>query len=107
MIEIQGAVLAIFSFVGGTGIISGLVLRRFDKLEKKLDKQEDARIEESVVTFQMLQAIGHLAEATALAQQRGHTNGEMETALKYYTASKDELNKFMMRRSAERTHGRG
>jgi hypothetical protein len=54
----------------------------------------------------MLQAIGHLSEATTIAQQRGHTNGEMVTALKYYTTSKDELNKFMMRRSAERTHGR-
>jgi len=107
VIEIQGAVLAAFSFVGGTGILSGLFLRQFDKLGKKMDCQEEARIEESVVTIQMLQAIGHLSEATAIAQQRGHTNGEMDTALKYYTASKDKLNSFMTRRCAERTHGRG
>jgi len=44
--EIQGAVAAVLSFIGGTGIISGLLLRRLDKLEKKLDSQEDARVEE-------------------------------------------------------------
>lgn len=102
----QSMALAIFGFVGGTGIISGMILRRFDKLERKMDTQEEARIEETVVTFKMLQAIGHLSEATAIAQQRGYTNGEMETALKYYCESRDELNNFMMRRSAERTHAR-
>ena len=46
MSEIQDAVAAVLSFIGGTGIISGLLLRRLDKLEKKLDSQEDARVEE-------------------------------------------------------------
>jgi len=106
MIEIQGAATALFGFIGGTSIISGIILRRFAMLETKLDEQEKARIEESVITFTMLKAIGHLAEATAIAQQRGHTNGEMEIALKYYTDSKDHLNNYLMRMSAERAHGR-
>lgn len=104
MFEIQGAATALFGFIGGTSIISGVILRRFAALEKKLDTQEEARIEESVITFTVLKAIGHLAEATAIAQQKGYTNGQMETALKYYTESKDQLNNYLMRRSAERAH---
>jgi len=105
--EFQGVALAVFGFIGGTSIISGLILRRFDKLEKKLDCKEEARIEESIVTVKMLQAIGHLAEATALAQQKGTTNGEMTTALDYYWKARDKLNDFISKRSAERTHSRG
>jgi hypothetical protein len=98
--------LAVFSFVGGAGVVGGLILRRFDKIDRKLDKQEEARVDESIVIISGLRAIGHLSEATAMAQKRGHTNGETETALAYYQKSKDELNNYLLRRSAERTHGR-
>jgi len=97
-------ILTIFGAIGGAGIISGIVLRKIDKVNKKLDGQKEARIEESVVIISGIKAIGHLAEATAIAQRNGHTNGEMETALKYYAKSKDEMNNFLMRRAAERTH---
>ena len=98
--------IGIFGFIGGAGVIGGLILRRFDKLDKKLDRQEEARIDESIVIISGLKAIGHLSEATAMAQKRGHTNGETETALEYYKESRDELNDYLLRRSAERTHGR-
>jgi hypothetical protein len=97
--------LTIFGFIGGAGIISGIVLRKIDKVNKKIDEQTEARVEESVVIISGIQAIGHLAEATAVAQRDGHTNGEMKTALEYYTESKDKMNSFLMRRAAERTHG--
>ena len=96
--------LTIFGFIGGAGIISGIVLRKFDKVNKKIDGQTKARVEESIVIISGIQAIGHLAEATAVAQRDGHTNGEMETALKYYADSKDKTNNYIMRRAAERTH---
>lgn len=106
MNEIGQFFVAAFGFIGGAGVVGGLILRRFDKLDKKLDKQEEARIDESIVIISGLKAIGHLSEATAMAQKRGHTNGETETALAYYKESKDELNDYLLRRSAERTHGR-
>ena len=106
MNEVGQFFMAAFSFIGGAGVMGGLILRRFDKLDKKLDKQEDARIDESIVILSGLKAIGHLAEATAMAQKRGHTNGETETALTYYKNSKDKLNDYLLYRSAERTHGR-
>jgi hypothetical protein len=101
---ISDVIFTIFGAIGGAGIISGIVLRKIDKVNKKLDGQKEARIEESVVIISGIKAIGHLAEATAIAQRNGHTNGEMETALKYYAKSKDEMNNFLMRRAAERTH---
>lgn len=104
--EIGSIIAALFGFAGGASIISGLILRRFDKMEKKLDKQEEARIDESVIIISGLKAIGHLSEATAIAQRDGHTNGEMKTAMEYYKDSKDELNDYLLRRSAERTHSR-
>lgn len=107
MEQIGSILLAAFSFLGGAGIVSGIVLRRIDGMNKKLDRQEEARIDESVLTISGLRAIGHLAEATAIAQRDGHTNGEMKTALEYYKDSKDELNDYLLRRAAERTHARG
>lgn len=104
--EIGNILVAVFSFLGGAGIVSGVFLRRFDRMEKKLDKQEEARIEESIVIVTGIRAIGHLSEATAMAQKNGKTNGEMETAMHYYKDSRDKLNNYLLHRAAERTHGR-
>lgn len=104
--EITNFIAAAFGMLGGAGVVSGIVLRRIDSMNKKLDKQEEARIDESVVIISGIKAIGHLAEATAIAQRDGHTNGEMKTAIEYYTDSKDGLNDFLLRRAAERTHAR-
>lgn len=104
--EIVTFLIAAFSFLGGAGVVSGVFLRRFDRMEKKMDKQEEARIEESVVIVTGIRAIGHLSEATAIAQKQGHANGETETAMKHYREANDELNDYLLRRAAERTHGR-
>ena len=101
---LSSILLTAFGFIGGAGIISGIVLRKIDKVNKKLDEQTDARVEESVVIISGIQAIGRLAEAAAVAQRDGHTNGTMGTALEYYTESKDKMNNYLMRRAAERTH---
>lgn len=100
----SNVIVAAFSLLGGAGIISGLVLQRISAINKKLDRQEDDRIKESVVIIRGIKAVGHLAEATAIAQRDGHTNGEMKTALEYYTNSKDDLNDFLLQQAAERTH---
>lgn len=99
-------VLTLFGALGGTAILSGLIMRKVDKMAKKLDTQETARIEESVVIISGIKAIGHLAEATAIAQRDGKTNGVMQDALIYYKESRDGLNDYLVLRSAERTHGR-
>lgn len=97
-------VMGIFGFVGGASVISGIILKKFDKMEKKLDRQAEARVNESIVIISGLKAIGHLAEATAISQRDGKTNGEMKKAMEYYTESRDELNDYLLRQSAERNH---
>lgn len=71
-----------------------------------MDQREATRIEESYISMTMLQAIGHLSEATAIAQQEGRVNGEMTEARKCYAKAKGELDAFITRGSAENTHGR-
>lgn len=95
----------IISVLGVGGVISGVVLRRLDQMEKKQDSREEARKEESVLVIKGLKAVGHLSEATALAQKRGHTNGETETALEYYKDFNDDLSNYLLRQNAERNHG--
>jgi len=105
--SIWGFIIAFFGFIGGAGVISGLLLRRFDKMEKKLDSQEQSRIEESYVIITGIKAIGHLAEATAIAQRDGKTNGEMKTAIEYYHESRNSLNAYLVKKAAIYTHSRG
>jgi hypothetical protein len=93
------------SVLGVGGIISGAVLRRLDKMEKRQDKREEARKQESVLVIKGLKACGHLSEATAIAMKRGHANGETETALEYYKDFTDNLNDFLLQQNAERNHG--
>lgn len=98
-------VTIIISVLGVGGVISGIILRRLDKMEKKQDSREEARKQESVLTISGLKAVGHLSEATALAVKRGHTNGEMDTAFEYYREFTDDLNDYLLRQNAERNHG--
>lgn len=94
----------IISVLGVGGIISGVILRRIDKMERKQDGRDEARAKESVLIVRGLQAVGHLAEATAIAQKNGHTNGEMETAFKYYREYTDAMNDFLLEQNAVRNH---
>jgi hypothetical protein len=98
-------VTIIISALGVGGIISGLVLRRIDKMDQKQDNREESRKNESILIIRGIQAIGHLSEATAIAQKNGHTNGEMETAFTYYRGFTDDLNAFLLQQNAERNHG--
>ena len=98
-------VTIIISALGVGGMISGILLRRLDRMEKKQDSREEASKRESVLVIKGLKAVGNLSEATAIAQKRGHTNGETETALEYYRDFTDDLNDFLLQQNAERNHG--
>lgn len=87
-----------------SGVIAAVASYGFSKINKKMDKQEAIRIEESVMTMRALKAIGHLSEATAIAQQCGKTNGEMAIARTYYTETNKDLTQYLILRSAERVH---
>jgi hypothetical protein len=96
-----------------TGVVVPLALyfiyRKIDKYEKKRDQKEEqrakARQEENIIIMKSLKSLGHLGEATAIALRDGKVNGEMTTALKYYTETKDELNNYLYEQNAKANHG--
>lgn len=94
----------ISSILVGGGIIAAIVSFYLSRISKKIDKQEAARVDECVVVITMLKAIGHLAEATAIAQQEGKCNGEMKKARDFYIQANEELSKYLIFSSAEYTH---
>lgn len=102
--EIQ-IISIVLSVLGVGGVVSGILLRKIDKMDKKQDRRDIARAEENVLIIRGLQAVGHLAEATAIAQKTGKTNGDMETAFKYYREYTTDMNAFLLRQNAALIHG--
>ena len=86
-----------------TGVIVGIILSRFNKKmqgrddKRETERQRRAEIKEKESRYRMslLWAIAKLSYATAVAQKRGHTNGEMEDALESYDEAKADYNNFI------------
>lgn len=100
----QQILTIVISVLGVGGVVSGIILRKIDSMEKRQDEHEAARVEESVLIIRGLQAVGHLAEATAIAQRDGHTNGEMKTAMSYYKAFTNDMNAYLLKQNAVANH---
>ena len=99
-------ILAIARTFGVGSIIAGIVIFKINKSEKKRENEDQARAEENIIIITGLKAIGHLAEATALAQKTGEANGAMDKALEYYKEFGKRLNNYLLRQNAEKNHGR-
>ena len=97
---------SVLSLLVGGGLIAAILTFYLSRIGTKIDKQEAARIEECVVVITMLKAIGHLADATAIAQQCGKCNGEMAKAREFYMSANEKLSSYLVIRSAERTHAK-
>ena len=79
-------------------IISGMVLfflkRYFDRKEKSEAEKEKSRQKENVLI--LIDAIGRLTYADAIAIRDGKTNGEMKDAVQSYIAIKSELYDYLL-----------
>lgn len=82
-------------------LVALIVQHYFKSFERKAEKREDDRKQESFLILKNIFAIGALAEATGKAVKDGHTNGEMTDALKYYGKQKNELKDYMMKVTAD------
>lgn len=98
-------IIAIAGAVGLPSILSTLVLQRLNKHDIAEKQHSKAAQEESIVVLHNIQAIGHLAEATAENQKIGHVDGKTDAALQYYSTAKDELNQYLIRQNATANHG--
>ena len=95
-----GALAAtLIAALGVPSTIMGLFVWRLKKSVEARDKEQEARAKAQqdflVLLVQGNQAAIALGEATAHAMQRGHTNGDMEAALKYATHIKHEQKEFL------------
>lgn len=80
---------------GVPSAVTGILIRR---LEKKLDKKEEARKKHEYLIIKSINATMALGEATAEAVQRipdAHCNGEMNAALSYAKDVKHEQKDFL------------
>lgn len=87
-----------------TGVIGGLVALLFRRLEKKLDRDREERMEHEkarkeleVFQISMQTATAALCEANAIALQNGKCNGETHAALEYLRKVKREQKDFLFK----------
>ena len=90
---------ALVAAMGIPSAVMGLIVwrleRRIDAREKEQEKKNSAQQKLMVLLVQSTRASIALGEATAHAMQRGHTNGDMEAALKYAADVKHEQKDFL------------
>lgn len=98
-ISFGGAVVAFIAAMGVPSAIMGLIVwtlkKRIDAKEHDQDEKNKAQQKLMVLLVQSTRASIALGEATAHAMQRGHTNGDMEVALKYASEVKHEQKNFL------------
>ena len=98
-LDFGALVLAFVAAMGVPSAIMGLIVwalkKRIDAREKDQDEKNRAQQKLMVLLVQSTRASIALGEATAHAMQRGHTNGDMETALAYATDIKHKQKDFL------------
>ncbi len=106
MEDFQGILQSLIGFLGASGLVSGLVLRRIDRLEKKLDAHEQDRVEENVMRVEALTAAGRLSEANTLALRAITSEEACEAELTAHREASTKLDRFMREKSAVYLHAK-
>ena len=91
--------------IGLPSIILQVIKHYIERDEKRSKENAAARKQEIIMMMKSISANGALAEATALAIQRGKTNGEMQAAMDYYMKVKHELKDYLMEQNADNLYG--
>ena len=98
-LNLWALVLAFIAAMGIPSTIMGLIVwalkKRIDAREKDQDDKNRAQQRLMILLVQSSRASIALGEATAHAMQRGHTNGDMEAALKYAADVKHSQKDFL------------
>ena len=102
--NISEIIVFVCSIIGVSSIISGLVLRRIDKLERLLERRENDKVNENVARGELLHTAGRLAEANTLAIRAITSEDACKSELDDYRTAADKLEHFMRKKSAEYLH---
>lgn len=104
IVEIFSFAGSVLGFIGGSAIISGLILRRIDKFEKKLDRRESDRIKENLMRSELLLACDRLCEANTEELRKLMSEDICETELCEAREARSRLEAFIRAKSAEYLH---
>lgn len=96
---------ALLSALGTGGIVSSIVTRRLQRIDKKQEQREEARITEHRLMYWGVRAGGELAKQCALAWQRGKANGALDNALGAYDEYERERAKYLEKQASISNHG--
>lgn len=102
--DIFEIVMSLCGVIGSSTIISSLVLKRIDKLEKQLENREKYRVEEDIVKSDTLHAVGKLTTANTYAIRAITTDCACESELSSYIKAKEKLEHFIIEKTAEFLH---
>ena len=90
-----------------SGVVVGLMLRHWDRQQKKRAEQEAAqekqRLRSEKVRISLLVAAAKLSYAVAMAHKRGYPNGEIEAGVKQYQEAMKEFREFERELLAEKS----
>ena len=84
-----------------TGLCVWMIQRKITKTSEEQQKREAWQKEYQVLAMESMRASTVLAEATAHALQRGHTNGDMEAALKLTAQAHQKQKLFLFQQGIE------
>ena len=98
---IQG-VATVLGIVGFGGIVSGVILRKLNKMDAHTKEMNEKRVQEDILIMRGISCVGNLGVATAEAVKTGHANGEVSAAVRDYDKYHEDLEKYLIRQSAER-----
>ena len=92
----------IFGMCGVGGIISSLVIRQINKMEKRMEERADARVRENTLLMEGIAANGELSEATAISLKNQHFNSEVDNALVNYREVRGKIDDHLRQQCAEK-----
>ena len=102
--DVWTIVTSICGIIGTSSIISGLVLRRIDKLERMLETRDKDRVTENVIRGEVIHTSAKLTEANTTALRAITSESVCAAELSAYRKAFERLEHFMREKSAEYLH---
>lgn len=78
-----------------SAVVGGVVGLCFRRIEKKMDREREARKKHELFQVKTLTAVAALSKANAIALKNGKCNGETSAALAYLQQVKHEQRDFL------------
>ncbi len=102
--QLHEIITFVCSIIGTSGVISGIVLRKIDKLHRMLESKEADRIKESVISGEALEMTAKLTEANTWAIRTITTEDACSEELESFRTAFEKLEHFMREKSAQYLH---